>query len=227
MPVFPQSLPSVDAQDLVIALVLGALLSSIVAWQYVKFGRSLSNRSNVAYIIPLLTVTIVLIISVVKASIALSLGLVGALSIVRFRTPVKETEELVYLFIAIAIGIGLGANQTVPTVIATGIILLVSTARVPFWKNNSIQNLYLNIDVQNLSGVDGDSLLRTMSEIMSPHVGRVDLRRFDIGPDGAQATFYIKSPNDEAFAQLIESLRNGLPASTNVTFIEQDASLGA
>ena len=49
-----------------------------------------------------------LVITVVKSSLALSLGLVGALSIVRFRTPIKEPEDLVYIFISIGIGIGIG-----------------------------------------------------------------------------------------------------------------------
>ena len=47
-----------------------------------------------------------LIITVVKTSLALSLGLVGALSIVRFRSAIKDPEELLYLFFSIAIGIG-------------------------------------------------------------------------------------------------------------------------
>ena len=46
-----------------------------------------------------------------KIFLALSLGLVGALSIVRFRTPIKEPEELAYIFLAIAIGLALGADQ--------------------------------------------------------------------------------------------------------------------
>lgn len=53
-----------------------------------------------------------LVIFVVKSSLALSLGLVGALSIVRFRTPIKGPEELVYLFLSIAIGLGFGAGFT-------------------------------------------------------------------------------------------------------------------
>ena len=52
-----------------------------------------------------------IIITIVKSSIALSLGLVGALSIVRFRAAIKEPEELTFLFICIAIGVGLGAGQ--------------------------------------------------------------------------------------------------------------------
>ena len=57
------------------------------------------------------------VILIVKSSIALSLGLVGALSIVRFRTPIKEPEELIYLFYAIAIGLGFGSGQSLLTII--------------------------------------------------------------------------------------------------------------
>ena len=62
-------------------------------------ARSLTGRQHVAPIIPIMSLITFLIIMVVKSSLALSLGLVGALSIVRFRTPIKEPEELVYLFV--------------------------------------------------------------------------------------------------------------------------------
>ena len=61
------------------------------------------------------TVATVVVISIVKSSLALSLGLVGALSIVRFRSAIKEPEELAYLFLSIGIGLGLGAGQRVVT----------------------------------------------------------------------------------------------------------------
>ena len=90
---------------------------------------------------------------IVKSSLALSLGLVGALSIVRFRTPIKEPEELVYLFLAIAIGIGYAAGQTLLTSLIFVSILTMSF----FWlsnKNigNSIEyNLVINWKDQQLS----------------------------------------------------------------------------
>ena len=71
--------------------------------------------------------TVILIITVVKASLALALGLVGALSIVRFRTPIKEPEELVYLFPNIGVAVALGAGQTLAAVIACIITLLLVT----------------------------------------------------------------------------------------------------
>ena len=66
-----------------------------------------------------------LIITIVKSSLALSLGLVGALSIIRFRAAIKEPEELAYLFISISIGLGFGANQAIITTLAFIIIILV------------------------------------------------------------------------------------------------------
>ena len=66
-----------------------------------------------------------LVILIVKSSLALSLGLVGALSIVRFRTPIKEPEELIYLFLAIALGLGYGASPIIPTTSIAIIIFFI------------------------------------------------------------------------------------------------------
>ena len=92
-------------------MLLGIALASALAWFYARYGHSLSNRAKFAQVLPLLTMITVLVISVVKSSLALSLGLVGALSIMRFRTAIKEPEELIYLFMALAIGLGLGCRS--------------------------------------------------------------------------------------------------------------------
>ena len=97
--------------NLVVNMLLGALFSAAIAWYYARFGEALSNRSKFARLLPVLCLSTILVISIVKASLALSLGLVGALSIVRFRTAIKDPEELIYLFIAIAIGIGIHTGE--------------------------------------------------------------------------------------------------------------------
>ena len=70
----------------------------------------------------IIIITIMVVITIVKSSLALSLGLVGALSIVRFRTAIKEPEELAYTFFAIAIGLGAGADQIIITACAFGVL---------------------------------------------------------------------------------------------------------
>ena len=101
------------------------LMSFITRDFYIKRSFSLTGKMHIGSIIPVLSAVVFLVIIVVKSSLALSLGLVGALSIVRFRTPIKEPEELVYLFLAIAIGLGYAAGQILITTILTLSILFI------------------------------------------------------------------------------------------------------
>jgi len=115
-----------------IAILLSLLLSLIVKMTYLKVGRALNDKDYFSdTFIPLAIIT-TLVITVVKFSLALSLGLVGALSIVRFRAAIKEPEELVYLFFVIAIGLANGANQFLLSIISTLIIVFFLIIRNTF-----------------------------------------------------------------------------------------------
>lgn len=104
--------------------ILCVLSSFVLKILYENKSSSLSGKFHIGSIIPIISQIIFLIILIVKSSLALSLGLIGALSIVRFRTPIKEPEELIYLFFAIAIGIGFGAGQTFITSIVFIFIII-------------------------------------------------------------------------------------------------------
>ena len=101
------------------------ILSFCLKYVYQEKSISLSNKSHISNILPLLSLITFLVILIVKSSLALSLGLVGALSIVRFRTPIKEPEELIYLFLAISIGLGYGAGQIIPTTLISVVIFII------------------------------------------------------------------------------------------------------
>ena len=105
----------------------------------------------------LLIPTMILIITVIKTSIALSLGLVGALSIIRFRTPIKEPEELAYIFIAIAIGLGLGANQVLATVVGFAVVAIVMLPAM-FKRSAAARshNAYIDVVLQSKEGTKFD-----------------------------------------------------------------------
>jgi hypothetical protein len=202
-------------------LLLSILLSGTLAWIYTRYGTSLSNRARFSQSLPLLAMTTVLVISVVKSSLALSLGLVGALSIVRFRTAIKEPEELLYLFMSMVIGVGLGADQRGPTVVAVSIIvafLLVRTLALPRKANN---NLYLNVVTPNT-----DRVALQIRDILLKHTSGADLRRIDSSATNLQATYLVSFSNDEALFSLMDALRAQLP-ECEVSFVEQDNSLGA
>jgi len=107
-----------------------AFLSSIIcSWLikifYTRYGMAMNNRDYFSTVFILLAITTVSVITIVKYSLALSLGLVGALSIVRFRAAIKEPEELIYLFLIIAIGLAFGSNQFLIGYLLTSVALSV------------------------------------------------------------------------------------------------------
>lgn len=205
--------------SLVVNLLLSVLLASAVAWFYTQYGRSFSNRAKFANNLPALAMATVLIISVVKSSLALSLGLVGALSIVRFRTAIKEPEELIYLFIAIAIGLGLGADQRWPTLVAIALILLYLYLRTLFTARPPRNNLYFN-----LSTADGNVTFTHINDILLRHLPAVELRRVDSQDHTLQTSYLVQVPNDRALVALMDDLRANLPGC-EFSFVEQEHSL--
>jgi hypothetical protein len=203
-----------------INLGVGILLSLVLGWHFGRFGSTLSNRDEFRQVFPFVLLTTVLVISVVKSSLALSLGLVGALSIVRFRTPIKEPEELAYLFLAIAMGLGLGANQTVPTVIAAGIIMAaIAALRVTRWRQET-KSLYLSIDGPLEDGSGAEPFLERLKEVIGRHVVKCDLRRYDEREGAVEATYFVDVENVSDLSGLTEDLRKSLP-NIGVTFLDQ------
>ena len=124
----PNDLVEIPLFEFARNLGIGLLLAVIFAWLVGKSTRLIVDTRQYLPLFVLLIPTMILIITVIKTSIALSLGLVGALSIIRFRTPIKEPEELAYIFVVVAIGLGLGANQVVATIVG---FLVVVIAMLP------------------------------------------------------------------------------------------------
>ena len=104
------SISSITTTSFIINIILIFVLTYLLGIIYRKYGNSISNRSPLASSFPLLGLSTMVVITVVKSSLSLSLVLVGALSIVRFRTPVKSPLELVMFFALITIGIGVEVN---------------------------------------------------------------------------------------------------------------------
>lgn len=204
---------------LMVNLGVGVVLSLILRWHFKTFSSTLSNREEFAQVFPFILLTTVLIITVVKSSLALSLGLVGALSIVRFRTPVKEPEELAYLFIAIAMGLGLGAAQTWTTVVAGLSILVVMAALGWRQRERENKNLYLSIEWQHDAAASAGQIGQ-LSTLVAAHATTADLRRFDIRGGSAEASYFVEVPDSTKLDELVQELQSTFPG-IGVTFVDQ------
>jgi uncharacterized membrane protein YhiD involved in acid resistance len=209
---------------LLLNLVLATGVSLLIAWYYVKFGNSLSNRLHFGAILPVLSLITLLVISIVKSSLALSLGLVGALSIVRFRTAIKDPEELIFLFLAIAVGLGFGADQRIPTLAACVVIMVFLLARaILFRRRKALHNLYLNIQVRDTK--TRENLFAEINAHLLNEFKALDFRRLDHSGDQLQLTYYVNISTQEQLIRTIDSLRKNYPEST-VSIVEQSNLLG-
>ena len=159
----------IDIQGFFISLLCATLLSFFVQLFYIKYSSSLSNKKEFSKNFVILGVTTTIVIMIVKSSLALSLGLVGALSIVRFRAAIKEPEELVYLFLIIAIGLGCGANQLL--IITSGIFfaLIIIVFYSGYLKTSKIsfeEKISAGIVIdQNISDSQIDNIIMEMKKI--------------------------------------------------------------
>ena len=159
----------IDINNFIISLLFAAILSFLVQIFYIKYSSSLSNRKEFAKNFVILGVTTSIVIMIVKSSLALSLGLVGALSIVRFRAAIKEPEELVYLFLIIAIGLGCGANQLIITfvgIIFALVLIMIYSAYYKKSRKDIEQTINLGVIIeQDLQDKEINNLIQEIKKI--------------------------------------------------------------
>jgi len=188
-----------------------------LSYMYTKYGQSISNRKQFARQFVLLAMITMLIITIVKSSLALSLGLVGALSIVRYRAAIKEPEELTYLFLAIAIGLGTGADQRIITIVAFILISSILVVRSLLTNKAYVDNnLFLTL-------IDEDSKLNIneILPILQKYCLQVDLKRLDESQNNSELTFLVKLDSNSSFQSISDELRKKA-SSVKISFIESE-----
>ena len=207
--------PVINLTDFIISILLTIILSVLLSLFYVKYANSSSNRKIFARNFLILSLTTMLVISIVKSSLALSLGLVGALSIVRFRAAIKEPEELTYLFLSIAIGLGFGANQKIITTIAF-IIILIAIYFQKYFSNKNINQdgLYFNIRTAKLN-------LIGITKILQNHCSSIKLKRIDEHNSLLEATFIILSNNIDKIENIKKDI-NSKDLNAEISFINNE-----
>jgi hypothetical protein len=177
-----------DIGTFAVNLFLAVITSFILSRVYVYWGASLSNRRKFAANFMLVTVTTTFIILIVRSSVALSLGLVGALSIIRFRAAIKEPEELAYLFFAISLGIGLGDNQRMVTLLTMLVVIIVLGLAYMFRQSQADVNLNLSISSRTPQKIG----MQQVMEALEKHCSKLRLIRYDENSEALEMSFVIE-----------------------------------
>ena len=210
---------SIPIFEFIINFLFTFLCSWILSKIYKSYGTSISDRNLFSKNFIFISLTTMLIITIIKSSLALSLGLVGALSIIRFRTAIKEPEELVFLFISIALGLGFGANQTFITfigyvLIIIAIMLLSSTSESHFQKNNMLIEITSNNKLTQINDI---------KKIIMDNSKEVELKRYDRNNENIEYIFIVKLV-DSIHLEKIDQEVTKLDPEIKISFLDYSTS---
>lgn len=132
---------------ILVKLVITCFLTGVLG--FLLWKKNKINKSNRDTSI-LLSLTVCAVILVIKSSLALSLGMVGALSIVRFRTAIKSQEDLVFLFVSIVVGLSVGASQVLTALLLSLFYLsLVYLLNIKSHNNNAVGDSIVRVLTNN------------------------------------------------------------------------------
>ena len=182
---------------IVFSLVLAFAVGLFIAFVYRKNYRGVMYSNNFVLTLVMMTLITCPVVMCIKESIQLSMGMVGALSIVRFRTAVKEPLDTAYMFWALTMGILLGAGQfflTAVTVVGIAILLTV-LVRIQSGKLNSYLLVVRMADGSEKAvaqAVNGLKFSRLTSKTISAA--------------GVEATYEIRVEKHDAFLNKVNAI---------------------
>lgn len=186
---FAEQFTAVTPAKVLIALILGTVTGLIIAFVYKKCYRGVLYSPNMAMTLAMLTIITTPVVMCIKNDLALSMGMVGALSIVRFRTAVKDPMDTAYMFWALTMGILLGAElYVVSIVVALGIsVILFVMTNLKFNKQN---NYLLVVHYESQAEFDVDTALHRMVKMSK-------LRSKTVTRNGGEMTYEVRLDNKQ------------------------------
>lgn len=186
---FLENMASVSLVDMGIALVLSFLVGMFIYLVYKRTFQGVMYSSSFGVTLVALTMITTLVILAVTSNVVLSLGMVGALSIVRFRTAIKEPLDIAFLFWSIAAGIVLAAGLIPLAVVGSllvGIMLLVMVNKKP----------HLNPYIVVVRCVDANSE-RAVCDLLGAQCQRVVVKSKTARPGSVELNMEVRLRTDD------------------------------
>lgn len=115
----------VSMQDILIKLIISLLIGMMIWYAYRISSSKVTYSSNFNFALVAMTIITTAVMSVISTNVALSLGMVGALSIIRFRTSIKDPKDAMFIFWSIMVGICCGVSQYVIALMTTAVLFVL------------------------------------------------------------------------------------------------------
>lgn len=207
-----------------VLLMAVSLLSSLfVAYLYVHFYSSRATGSQIHRAFPLLGISITAIFVTIQFSLPLSLGLLGALSIVRFRTPIKEPEEIGFLMLVIAMSIATATFKLafvgIIVVVAIAALFLQAFGRVFSWTTTD------GTMVVSLPAGDRPADPSAITELVRRRLSRARLESVSQTDRETVVSYTFQGFREDALSGLQADLGAAVPRATYNIFFNRPGAL--
>lgn len=197
---FLENITSISMLDMVIALVLAFLLGLFIFLVYKKSYSGVMYSASFGITLMALVLITTLLIMAVVSNVVLSLGMVGALSIVRFRTAIKEPLDIAFLFWAIAVGIVLAAGLIPLAVFGT---LLIGAVLLLFSKKKTADSPYIL-----MVHCEDTAVEQQVRIFVSSQVRRMNLKSKSVDQGRVELNYEVRLIDDEsAFVNELETMQ--------------------
>lgn len=207
---FLESVTGFSLSEVLLAMLFAVIVGLLIFWVYKKTFTGILYSSGFALTLIGLTLVTTLVIIAVTSNVVLSLGMVGALSIVRFRTAIKEPMEIVFLFWSIAVGIVIGAGMIPLAVLGSVIIDIILLI---FANRKNVENAY--ILVLNCENEEAEN---TAAELLKNTVKKYRIKSKTVNVDGIELTTELKIKDDKmAFVNRMNEIA-GVKNATLVSY---------
>ncbi len=177
---------------LFIALVMALTLSFFIALVYRNTHRGLNYEPAFLTTLVLIGPVVALVMFFIRGDLVLSLGLIGSLSIIRFRTPIKDTRDMVYLFWAIVVGLGCGTENWSMALLATLFIAIIIFLLFLFEYGRPKHFDFVLV----LSGGSERAPAKT-NELIKQYSARSRIRSHDIIDDGWEIVYELRFTREQ------------------------------
>lgn len=204
---------------LMVVSLAGSLLASYL---YLQFYSSRSTGSQVYRAFPLLGISITGIFVCIQFSLPLSLGLLGALSIVRFRTPIKEPEEIGFIMLVIATSIATATFKLtfVALIFAVALLALVIQGFVGRRRRQAVDGTIV-IAVPDGSGADGAAV----ADLLQKRITKARLESISRNDSQVVYAYQFQGASTQALMALQGELGQAIQSSTFNVFLNRPVAL--
>ena len=210
-----------DIFDVLFSMFLAIVIAVIISQIYKQTHRGMNFELSFMSTLVLLAPIVAVVMLFIRGDLVLSLGLIGSLSIIRFRTPIKDTRDMVFLFWTIAVGLGCGTLNWTVVIISTIFISIVIIGLYFMKYGQSVNTDFILVITGN--GKSDSSLLE--KKIME-YVQEAKMRSYEISDGYWEAIYELRYPRSKRnVSQIMINEIESLPGVLKISLLAPQLAL--